>query len=519
MNGKDLLNELEHLDDDLVQKHVGKAPKKRKVYWTRWGMLAACLVLLVSIGSLSFLSPWWESQMEMLSATAGGGAEDDGYATSGAAADAVQLVAEAEYPELPQQPDEQAWMDGELTEEEFDDQNEAYYEAYDALQREQPDSTYLDGLQGFTGSTMKQILSGEKAENVVYSPANLYMALTMLTETTRGNSQQQLLDLLGVEDTDTMREQTGRIWKKLYNNGAYTKTLLANSIWLNSELSFHSEVVDRLAEDYFASTYQAVMGDKETDQAVAKWIDENTGNLLQKETQGIELDKNTIMALYSTLYFYDQWAIQFDEDETAPDTFTTAEEKEIQTDFMHLTTEYGAFVQGDGYSKASLYFSGATSMTFVLPDEGTTIDQLLGDPKTVATLFNTEEEQTEEEQEEYGEIVWSIPKFDVSSHRELNEDLQALGVSDIFHPGTANFTPLTEEQEAAISRIDQAARVKIDENGCEAASYTEIVMAGEADVIEEFPSFTMNLNRPFLFVISGTDNLPLFVGVVNQPGE
>ncbi|MDO5547045.1 MAG: serpin family protein [Eubacteriales bacterium] len=518
MNGKDLLNELEHLDDALVQKHAKTVPARGTTRRIRWGALAACLVLLAGIGGGPILSSWWESQMETwesqmetLSATVGGGAEEDEYATSGAAA--VQLVAEAEYPELPQQPSEQAWMDGELTEEEFDEQNEAYYEAYDALQREQPDSAYLDGLQGFTGSTMEQILSGEKVENVVYSPANLYMALAMLSETAKGNSQKQILDLLGVEDTDTMREQTGRIWKQLYNNGAYTKTLLANSIWLNSELSFHADIVDRLAKDYFASTYQAVMGDKETEQAIAKWIDENTGNLLQKETQGIELDKNTIMALYSTLYFYDQWAIQFDENKTAPDTFTTAGEKEMQTDFMHLTG-HGAFVRGDGYSKASLYFSGATSMTFVMPDEGTTIDQLLGDPETVATLFHTEEEQ-----EEYGEIVWSIPKFDVSSHRALNKDLQALGVSDIFHPGTANFTPLTEEQEAAISRIDQAARVKIDENGCEAASYTEIVMAGEADVVEELPSFTMNLNRPFLFVISGTDNLPLFVGVVNQPGE
>ena len=59
----------------------------------------------------------------------------------------------------------------------------------------------------------------------------------------------------------------------------------------------------------------------------------------------------------------------------------------------------------------------------------------------------------------------------------------------------------------------QAARVKIDEEGVEAAAYTEISVNDSAPM--EPPSVVeMNLNRPFLFVIFSDDDVPLFVGTV-----
>ena len=62
--------------------------------------------------------------------------------------------------------------------------------------------------------------------------------------------------------------------------------------------------------------------------------------------------------------------------------------------------------------------------------------------------------------------------------------------------------------------MQHAARVKIDEEGCEAAAFTAIDTA-EAAMPEELPVVEMNLNRPFAFAISGADGLPLFVGTVN----
>ena len=50
-------------------------------------------------------------------------------------------------------------------------------------------------LLGYSTNTVSKLLGGEEAANVVYSPANLYLALSMLTETVDGETRAQLLDL------------------------------------------------------------------------------------------------------------------------------------------------------------------------------------------------------------------------------------------------------------------------------------------------------------------------------------
>ena len=143
-------------------------------------------------------------------------------------------------------------------------------------------------------------------------------------------------------------------------------------------------------------------------------------------------------------------------------------------------------------------------MVFVLPDEGVTPESLLQRQGFLTELtgdYNA------------AELVWSVPKFDVKSSTGLNEALQALGVTDAFDGTKADFTPLTDNG-AVVDSVMQAARVKIDEDGVEAAAYTEIVV-NESAMMEMPPTVEMELDRPFLFVIFDSSNVPLFVGTVN----
>ena len=109
-------------------------------------------------------------------------------------------------------------------------------------------------------------------------------------------------------------------------------------------------------------------------------------------------------------------------------------------------------------------------------------------------------------------VNWSVPKFDLHDSLKLNDALQALGVTDAFDKNKADFAPLTE-QPAYVESVNQAARVKIDEEGVEAAAYTEVDTNAAAAPPQEMPEEEMNLNRPFLFVI-WKDGAPLFVGAV-----
>ena len=92
----------------------------------------------------------------------------------------------------------------------------------------------------------------------------------------------------------------------------------------------------------------------------------------------------------------------------------------------------------------------------------------------------------------------------------------ALGVRDVFDTSVSDFTPLAADAEAlAVTQVQHAARVKIDEEGCEAAAFTAIMADATSAMPEDLPVVEMELDRPFAFAITGADGLPLFVGAVN----
>ena len=89
--------------------------------------------------------------------------------------------------------------------------------------------------------------------------------------------------------------------------------------------------------------------------------------------------------------------------------------------------------------------------------------------------------------------------------------------SDVFDSGVSDFTPMTTDtEEIAIGQAKHAARVKIDEEGCEAAAFT-VMMADATAAMEAPPRVEFTLDRPFVFAVTGQENLPLFVGAVQTP--
>ena len=442
----------------------------------------------------------------------------------------------AALPELPPEPDENAlWA--ELDKLDYDRLGEeAYWAAYQALIDDHNaqyhayqfavqtlhgngvDAALTPPLTVYTLCTARQMFENAGDKNVVYSPANLYLALCMLAETTDGDSRAQLLDLLGLDSVEQARGGANALWRNLYKDGNTGKTILANSIWLSEQLDFHMDAVDTLADSYYASTFRAPMGDKATDAAIAQWIDENTNGLLSDAAAALQTKPETLLMLISTLYFKGTWSDQFAPSDTYEDAFTNANGGEQRVDFMHKQDErreyYRRVAPDYGFTAASLPFRDGTSMWFLLPDEGTTLtDTIFAELPRFVDTGGLETPDPGFEQG-YADIHWSVPKFDVSSDLDLIPTLQALGVTDVFDPDAADFSPLTD-LEAVVSAVKHAARVKVDEDGCEAAAFTSIMVTPTAMMPEDMPVIEMNLNRPFGFLITGADGLPLFTGVVN----
>ena len=443
-------------------------------------------------------------------------------------------LAEVKLPELPAEPsEEELWTAYEKLDydkmgeeayhkaqeelwDDFDARSRAYSDAVKALRGEGVDKTMTPALLGYSTKTVSKLLGGEEAANVVYSPANLYLALSMLTETVDGETRAQLLDLLGAEDEETVRTTANAIWRSLYTDSANSKTLLANSLWLSEGQAYKTETVERLANDYYASVFSAPMGTGDTNKAVQAWLNTNTGGLLADAAKNIETKPQTVMLLLSALYFKDRWSDEFYDGATSEDTFTAADGTAQRADFMHKTEDRASYVRGEGYTVAQLSFRGGERMIFLLPDEGTSLKSFLADGSAVGGLLGYDMGVSLPS----GKLIWSVPKFDVSSDLELTDALRALGVSDVFDFDRADFSPLVDfdrfDKAVAVTQVQHAARVKIDEKGCEAAAFTAITAETTAAMPEELPVVEMNLNRPFAFMITGVDGLPLFLGTVNS---
>ncbi len=416
-------------------------------------------------------------------------------------------MAEAVYPQMNKMPSEDDYIEN--------DNWDAYDIAYDKWEADKEiQRNYYDAsidLTSFYEKSMQEFLSDDGNENKVYSPLNLYMALAMLAETTDGESRAQILDLLGTKDIEQLRKDVVSLWNSNYSDDGSFTCVLANSLWLNESVDIKKDTIKRLANNYYASSYSGNPAEEAYTQALREWLNEQTGGLLKDMIDNISMDEKTVLALASTVYFKAGWRDEFWEYSTGPDAFY-ASTGEITCDFMHHS-DTNNYYWGENFTAVKKSFEtyrGGSCMTFILPDEGISPEALLSKKEVTEFLFQNKDW----ENKKHLVVNLSVPKFDIESQIELAEGLQNLGVTDVFNPVTADFTPVTKEN-ITLTTATHGARVMIDEEGCTAAAFTFMAEGGSSMPPEEEVDFV--LNRPFLFVITSETGAPLFIGIVNNP--
>lgn len=375
------------------------------------------------------------------------------------------------------------------------------------------DSAYLANLEEFYKSSICSTLVSENGENRAYSPVNLYLCMAMLTEMTDGRTREQIMDALGQTEDKKVREQSRKIWENVFMENEIAQCTLGNSIWLNQEIPFQEDVIKALAENYFAETFQGQMG-AGMDQRIQKWVNDMTGNALKGEAGRLKTDEQMAFLLLSTLYFHDQWITPFQEKETKEAVFTDADGKKTKCDFMNSQRLDSAY-QTKRFQAASLGFENGNSMLLVLPKKGITVEDLL--KKDMGEILHLAADRGEDF--EYGEVILSLPKFEIESTLDLIPVMKKMGVTDLFNTDGADFTKLLGKENKElypvfVDKVQQASKAAVDENGCSVASFTEVDLRCGSAMPRK--TFVINCDHPFLFLISNYEGIPIFAGVVNR---
>lgn len=482
MNEK-LSEALDHISDSHIAEAA--ASKRHRPYWI--GAVAAVLVIAILAGVI--WQPW---------------------ASPGGVTPSPYLVSAAEYPDMAPYPNEQEFFDKNGV---FDDAGfSVVYENWwedRKVQYDQPEG-YADGLSDFFAAGIPEFLAQEDG-NAVCSPLNIYMALAMLAETADGSSRQQILDLLGADSIEALRTQAGHVWNAHYCADGATTTVLANSLWLDSGITYNPDTVATLVEYYYASVYQGELGSEELNQALRDWLNEQTGGLLAEQAENVELSPMTVLALASTIYYRVKWNSEFNEARNTEGVFHAAGGDTTVT-YMHQTLDYGPYFWGEDFAAVSLYLEDSSRMWLILPDEGKTPADVLASGEALELAVG---DWSSYENRKELKVNVSLPKFDVAADNRLEKNLKNLGITDIFSESSADLSPILPETRAWLGTVQHAARVAIDEEGVTAAAYTVMADAGATPPLED--EVDLVLDRPFLFIITSRDGLPLFAGVVNEP--
>lgn len=480
MKKEALFEAIEDIDPDSVKKARAYKGQKKPV-WAAWVAAAACAAIILGV-------LWGLPAIR-----------DPGHGSPNLQYPSGLMTVMAAYPEpVAKTLSAQAFMES--------DERWNWRSSYRELVSE------TEGLQAdmeaYNTALMARLLVSEN-ENTVCSPLSTYIAFAVLAEVSDGNTRQQILDMLGVRDIETLRSNVSALWESNYVDTPVLKSLLANSIWLNNSVKYNENTLNSLADHYYASAFSGTPGSAEMDEALRTWTDSNTGELFSDYTKDMSIDSETVLEILSTIYYKAMWIDEFREENTTQEIFhgTTGD---TTADMMHRTDMIGVY-SSDHFMSLSLNLNDSGAMYFFLPNEGTDVNALASDPHIMTALH------CDGMAENWSSplVHLSVPKFKVSCKTDLIETIRALGLTDALDCELSDFTPLTTERDDLyLSKAEHAAMIEIDEHGVTGAAYTELALSEEEADPDDEIDFV--LDRPFMFIVTGQDGSILFSGIVRN---
>ena len=368
------------------------------------------------------------------------------------------------------------------------------------------DNAYSETVGNMTRLTAK-LLDG--TENEVVSPVSVYRILSMLSEITAGNTKEQIDKVIGGN-----RLSAKKLNRILDVNDGNTFCSISESVWANLFFDIRKEKLEELKKDFGCEIFTVTLGNNETDEQIRGWVNRKTKGLLQKETQSIKTNVYDTAVLLSSIYLKCAWADKFEKDSNMIGWFTDEDENKTRSEYM-CSTRYGNVIYGSGFMAVRKSMGEYFDMWLILPEKDVKLKDLVRGSEIYDLIKDGRNFRSKE-----CLLSMRLPKFDVAVHKGLTDTLLSLGITDVFDYRIADFSPFVNGDRFYISQADQAARLKVDENGLEAAAWTRAHVYFGMGVYDRKKTEKVEfyLDRPFAFLVAD-EGLPVFAGTVTKPLE
>ena len=335
----------------------------------------------------------------------------------------------------------------------------------------------------------------QTVDSRILSPLSITYALGMLNNGAAGETQKQINEVLGFGEAgaDGINQFCRKLLTEAPGLDKETKVSIANTIFVNQGMGYalQEDFIDKANKWYDAQPENRNFADGETRDVINKWGSDHTEGMIKEILTEDEFDPYAVSYLLNALYFKGMWVNKFDKTNTQDEVFNGG----IKVPMMHITAPESIegcefeYTANDLYQAVKMpYGNRAYLMTVFLPRQGKSISDVLAELDGKSWQFSGK----------LSYVDLKLPRFETSTNIDLEPIMSALGMPKAFTP-EAEF-PYFCNVDNHIGLMKQVAKIKLDEEGTEAAAVT--IIGEKATGMQEKPFVTFHATRPFLYIIS-----------------
>ncbi len=352
-------------------------------------------------------------------------------------------------------------------------------------------------------------------DNIFISPHSISVALAMAYAGARGNTQQQMAHTLHFTlDQERLHNAFNALDLELAKRPQAVekdgfKLNICNAAWGQKGFPFLQDYLDVLALNYGSGLMllDFIADPEKCRLTINDWVSEQTEKRIEDLLPAGTITPATTLVLTNAIYFKAGWLYPFNKDYTCDAPFYTLDGQEVTVPLMFTIEEFGYAGEKDYYQAVELLYKGKeVSMVILLPAAGRFEDfeaalnaDFLG--QIIGKLSARE-------------VQLKMPRFSFEWKDSLSDYLKALGMTDAFEPGSADFSGIDGALDLFISHVIHRSFVAVDEAGTEAAAATAVVI----DYTSAPDTISMVIDRPFIFLVRDrVTGAVLFLGRVLHP--
>ena len=353
----------------------------------------------------------------------------------------------------------------------------------------------------FALDLFRRVAQSAEGKSVVISPLSVTVDFGMVNNGAVGTTQQEIYETLcfkegSVEDLNafcqTMMEQSAAV-------DPSTTLEIANAAVVNKMYpGLKDSFTQKVKSAYDAEVIYKDFGTEDIKKLVNDWCDEKTHGMIP-ELLKAPVSPNEYAHFLNAVYFKGIWANKFKKADTKKESFTREDGSKITVDMMHQQDKFIFGKMPGLYTYLILpYGNQAYSMTLLLPEEGKTLAD-------VAEALVKRENNWYSTSSMYSfhmnpfQVDVKIPSFETEYSASLKDILPEMGIRQAFGAG-ADFSALSSTSGLYIGDVLHKAKIKVDEEGSEAAAVTDIVMLNSVGGPSQV--FEFHADRPFLYMIT-----------------